>query len=104
MIWSVLRRHCSFEPVRMAEHGVLMKKRGMAPGMSRPANPQVNASCESFIKTLKREGIYAKPPPSLVDVIGLNNGHLAVAGICVVVPAGPSWADSRDKTVSSKWL
>jgi putative transposase len=27
--------------------------------MSRPANPDDNASCESFIKTLKREEIYA---------------------------------------------
>jgi len=28
--------------------------------MSRPANPYDNASCESFIKTLKREEIYAR--------------------------------------------
>ena len=27
--------------------------------MSRPANPYDNASCESFIKTLNREQIYA---------------------------------------------
>src|SRR5262245_59816763 len=31
----------------------------MVPSMSRPANPYNNASCESFIKTLKREEIYA---------------------------------------------
>ncbi len=31
---------------------------GMLPSMSRPANPYDNASCESFIKTLKREEIY----------------------------------------------
>ena len=31
----------------------------MIPSMSRPANPYDNASCESFIKTLKREEIYA---------------------------------------------
>jgi putative transposase len=30
----------------------------MVPSMSRPANPYDNASCESFIKTLKREEIY----------------------------------------------
>ena len=29
------------------------------PSMSRPANPYDNASCESFMKTLKREEIYA---------------------------------------------
>jgi putative transposase len=31
----------------------------MMPSMSRPANPYDNASCESFLKTLKREEIYA---------------------------------------------
>jgi putative transposase len=31
----------------------------MIPSMSRPANPYDNASCECFIKTLKREEIYA---------------------------------------------
>jgi transposase InsO family protein len=30
----------------------------MIPSMSRPANPYDNASCENFIKTLKREEIY----------------------------------------------
>jgi putative transposase len=37
----------------------LLRKHGMIPSMSRPANPYDNASCESFIKTLKREEIYA---------------------------------------------
>jgi transposase InsO family protein len=31
----------------------------MVPSMSRPPNPYDNASCESLIKTLKREEIYA---------------------------------------------
>jgi putative transposase len=31
----------------------------MRPSMSRPANPYDNASCESFMRTLKREEIYA---------------------------------------------
>ena len=31
----------------------------MIPSMSRPANPYDNASCESFMKTLKREEIHA---------------------------------------------
>ena len=42
-----------------AEYVALMEKYGMVPSMSRPANPYDNASCESFIKTLKREEIYA---------------------------------------------
>jgi transposase InsO family protein len=37
----------------------LLRKHGMIPSMSRPANLYDNASCESFLKTLKREEIYA---------------------------------------------
>ena len=37
----------------------VLRKHGMIPSMSRPANPYDNASCESFMKTLKQEGIYA---------------------------------------------
>jgi transposase InsO family protein len=41
------------------EYGALLSEQGMIPSMSRPANPYDNASCESFMKTLKREEIYA---------------------------------------------
>ena len=41
------------------EYVELLKLHGMVQSMSRPANPYDNASCESFIKTLKREEIYA---------------------------------------------
>src|SRR2546429_3798647 len=41
------------------EYIALLEKYHMIPSMSRPANPYDNASCESFIKTLKREEIYA---------------------------------------------
>ena len=41
------------------EYVAILQKHGMVPSMSRPANPYDNASCESFIKTLKREEIYA---------------------------------------------
>jgi hypothetical protein len=37
----------------------VLRKHGMIPSMSRPANPYDNSSCESFMKTLKREEIYA---------------------------------------------
>lgn len=37
----------------------LLRQYQMIPSMSRPANPYDNASCESFLKTLKREEIYA---------------------------------------------
>jgi putative transposase len=36
----------------------LLRTHHMIPSMSRPANPYDNASCESFMKTLKREEIY----------------------------------------------
>ena len=35
-----------------------LRRQQAIPSMSRPANPYDNASCESFIKTLKREEIY----------------------------------------------
>jgi len=37
----------------------MLHDHGILPSMSRPANPYDNAFCESFIKTLKREQIYA---------------------------------------------
>ena len=42
-----------------AEYAAILDKHRMVPSMSRPANPYDNASCESFMKTLKREEIYA---------------------------------------------
>jgi transposase InsO family protein len=42
-----------------AEYIAMIENHRMIPSMSRPANPCDNASCESFIKTLKREEIYA---------------------------------------------
>jgi putative transposase len=42
-----------------AEYIAIFEKHHMVPSMSRPANPYDNASCESFMKTLKREEIYA---------------------------------------------
>jgi len=41
------------------EYVKALQKHPMIPSMSRPANPYDNASCESFLKTLKREEIYA---------------------------------------------
>jgi putative transposase len=42
-----------------AEYITIIEKYRMVASMSRPANPYDNASCESFMKTLKREEIYA---------------------------------------------
>lgn len=45
----------------LANHGIL-------PSMSRPGNPYDNAACESFIKTLKREEIYANQYEDIEDL------------------------------------
>lgn len=42
-----------------ADYVKLLQEHHMIPSMSRPANPYDNASCESFLKTLKREEIDA---------------------------------------------
>ena len=42
-----------------ADYVKLLERHHMIPSMSRPANPYDNASCESFMKTLKREEVYA---------------------------------------------
>jgi len=41
------------------DYAQILQQHQMIPSMSRPANPYDNASCESFMKTLKREEIYA---------------------------------------------
>jgi transposase InsO family protein len=46
----------------------VLAQHGMIPSMSRPANPYDNASCESFMKTLKREEIYANEYQDIDDL------------------------------------
>jgi putative transposase len=41
------------------DYAQVVQQHQMIPSMSRPGNPYDNASCESFMKTLKREEIYA---------------------------------------------
>jgi putative transposase len=41
-----------------AEYIAVLQQHQIVPSMSRPANPYDNASCESFMKTLKQEEIY----------------------------------------------
>ena len=48
----------------------ILAAHGMIPSMSRPANPYDNASCESFMKTLKREEIYANEYQDIDDLRG----------------------------------
>ncbi len=53
--------HHSDRGVQYASHDYVkvLEEHQMISSMSRPANPYDNASCESWIKTLKREEIYA---------------------------------------------
>jgi putative transposase len=46
----------------------LLQKRGMFPSVSRPGTPLDNASCESFMRTLKREEIQVGVFQSLEDL------------------------------------
>ena len=53
--------HHSDQGVQYASREYLhkLKEHGMLLSMSRPANPYDNATCESFLRTLKREEIHA---------------------------------------------
>jgi putative transposase len=57
-----------------AEYMAVVRERQMLPSMSRPRNPYDNARCESFIKTLKQEEIYANEYRDLEDL----RAHLEV--------------------------
>jgi transposase InsO family protein len=54
------------------EYTDLLEAHGIIPSMSRPGNPWDNASCESFMKTLKREEIYCRDQRDYDDL----NQHL----------------------------
>ena len=54
--------------VCVRDYVTLLRKHQMLPSMSRPANPYDNASCESFMRTLKREEIYANEYRDLDDL------------------------------------
>jgi len=51
------------------EYIKVLENNRVIPSMSRPANPYDNASCESFMKTLKREEIYANKYDDLACII-----------------------------------
>jgi transposase InsO family protein len=54
--------HYSDRGLQYASTGyvAILRDHYILPSMSRPANPYDNASCESFMKTLKHEEIYAR--------------------------------------------
>jgi transposase InsO family protein len=52
------------------DYAQILRRHQMIASMSRPANPYDNASCESFMKTLKREEIYAHDYRDLEHLLG----------------------------------
>jgi len=68
--------HHSDQGVQYASREYLqkLKEHGMLPSMSRPANPYDNATCESFLKTLKREEIYANTYRDFEEPAGVRGG------------------------------
>jgi putative transposase len=51
-----------------ADYVAVLNEHHMTPSMSRPANPYDNATCESFMKTLKQEEIYCREYGDLEDL------------------------------------
>jgi putative transposase len=62
--------HHSDRGIQYASHDYasLLDQHAMTPSMSRPENPYDNATCESFIKTLKQEEIYCRDYRDLEDL------------------------------------
>jgi transposase InsO family protein len=58
----VVQRYASDDYVK------ILSKPEMLPRMSRPASPCDNASCESFMKTLRREEVYASEYRNIEDL------------------------------------
>jgi transposase InsO family protein len=54
-----------------------LHQHGILPSMSRPATPTDNAQCESFIRTLKREEIYASRYTDIHDLSSRIDQFLA---------------------------
>ena len=54
----------------------MLRDHEIIPSMSRPGNPYDNATCESFIKTLKREEISANEYADLEHVLKSVGGFI----------------------------
>lgn len=62
-----------------ADYVALLRQPGMVPSMSRRANPYDNSSCESFIKTLKREEMLAAALADLASHEGILRSEVIEA-------------------------
>jgi len=66
-----------------AEYVAILDKHRVIPSMSRPANPYDSASCESFMKTLKREEIYANKSDDLDHLRAHVEEFIGNQNICI---------------------
>jgi hypothetical protein len=73
----------------------------MMPSMSRPANPYDNASCESFLKTLKREEIYANRYRDLGHL--RRNIEVFIEQYYNRCDSIQRWATVRRRNLSTRW-
>ena len=80
----------------------VLREHQMIPSMSRPANPYDNASCESFIKTLKREEI----APTGTGILGTCAGTWSASSSSTIIASGciPPWAIVRRRSLSTSWV
>ena len=76
----------------------ILREHQIIPSMSRPANPYDNASCESFMKTLEREEIYANQYRDLDHLRAtskLSSNNTTIAAACT-----RRWATGRQRSSS----
>ena len=66
--WELNRTLATRVQYASGDYVKILRMRQVIPSMSRPANPYDNASCESFMKTLKREEIHANDYRDLDDL------------------------------------
>ena len=83
------------------DYVAVLQKHGMIPSMSRPANPYDNASCESFMKTLKREEIYAN---EYRDLDHLRSQHRGVHRAATTIACGCTRRSATGRRRSSSRL
>jgi len=78
----------------------LLEKHHMIPSMSRPANPYDNASCESFMKTLKREEI--TPTSTTTSNICGRTSKSSSRSITIGSGCTPPWVIDLRKNSSNR--
>jgi putative transposase len=82
------------------EYVKVLENNRVIPSMSRPANPYDNASCESVMKTLKREEIYANKYDDLENLRATSKSSLS--SITIGCACTRRWAIDLPKSSSNR--